>query len=217
MRIDDANNACNRTAPLFLVSELPLQSTPKTVQESIADYNILRLFISELFQYTYQRWFRPYRSEVDRSQFLTKANLVEKAGLPPTDCSPAMIDLVKSWSANLCARVEDTKSRTVDFDESDTAQRLYFMQPSFRAVAVTIRASAFTLETSDISTIPVLIVRTGIEAGLSAPINLGTIAEGDRTESTVDSQGSLSAVETTLRAAITFLITLEQREAEVLA
>ena len=91
------------------------------------------------------------------------------------------------------------------------------MQPSFRAVAVTIRTSAFTLETSDISTIPVLIVRTGIEAGLSAPINLGTIAEGDRTESTVDSQGSLSAVETTLRAAITFLITLEQREAEVLA
>ena len=89
------------------------------------------------------------------------------------------------------------------------------MQPSFRAVAVTIRTSAFTLETSDISTIPVLIVRTGIEAGLSAPINLGTIAEGDRTESTVDSQGSLSAVEITLGAAITFLIALEQREAAV--
>ncbi|KAM3427033.1 hypothetical protein MY4824_009688 [Beauveria thailandica] len=68
------------------------------------------------------------------------------------------------------------------------------MRPLFRAVALAIRTSSFNVEVTDISTIPVLISRTGVQAV------------------TTDSQGRLSAVQVTLGVAITFLMALEKRE-----
>ncbi len=215
MRIEDANGACNRTAPVFIMSDqVAGPGWRKVFCAADAHESVMQLLLVELLRYTYQCWFRPYRSEVDRGEFLTKVNMVPRRPLPRKTCSQEMVDSIRIWSANLCARVEDTKSREVGVDEEHAGRRLYFMQPLFRAVAVAIRASAYTIETHDISTLPVLIVRTGIEEGLSGPIDLTMITEGDRLGSVVDQSGRVSAVETKLDAAISLLMALEQREAE---
>lgn len=63
-----------------------------------------------------------------------------------------------------------------------------------------------------ISKIPVLIVRTGVEDGLSAPVDLEQVPESDRRAVVADSQGHLPVVEVTLDVAFTFLMVLEKRE-----
>lgn len=212
MRIEDANGACNRTAPVFIMSGEAEAANTRNYMSAMADMSVMETFLAELLRYTYQRWFRPYRSEVDRGQFLTKVSMVPGTLVPPKTCLENMVDHVRTWSANLCARAEDTRSREVGVDERHAGKRLYSMRPLFRAVAVAIRASDYTLETQ-ISTMPVLIVRTGIEDGLSETINLGMIAERDRVNSVMDQSGNILAVDTTLEVAITYLIALEQREA----
>lgn len=90
-------------------------------------------------------------------------------------------------------------------------QRLLKVQPLFRAVAIVLRGSDFDVFTEDISQIPVLLVLTGIEEGLSTPITFDRIA--DRVVVRRDqSTDSVQSAETTLSTAVGFLIDLEQRE-----
>ncbi|KAK8142353.1 hypothetical protein G3M48_008896 [Beauveria asiatica] len=203
LAIRTANGACNRTAPVFLVQDLQwwhwLNSS---------------IFFLELLLYTLKRWFRPYESHIDRGQFLTRVCVVPRSPAPPTEaCSQEMVDYIKMWSTNLCDRVAFAQSEGLDYPEEEAAgERLFHMRPLFRAVAVAIRTSSFNVEVTDISTIPVLISRTGVEDGLSAPIDLEQVPECDRQAVTTDSQGRLSAVQVTLDVAITFLMALEKRE-----
>jgi hypothetical protein len=90
-------------------------------------------------------------------------------------------------------------------------QRLLMVQPLFRAVAIVLRGSDFDVFTKDISQIPVLLVLTGIEEGLSAPITFDPIVDQVvvRRDQSTD---SVQSAETTLSAAVGFLINLEQRE-----
>lgn len=104
------------------------------------------------------------------------------------------------------------QSNELDREERRAGKRLYHMRSLFRAVAVAIRYTSFSVTVTDISTIPVLIVRTGVEDGLSAPVDVKQVPESDRRAVVADSQGRLSAVEATLDVAITFLMALEQRE-----
>ncbi len=39
--------------------------------------------VVHLHNYIYKRWFRPYKSEIDRRQFLTKINVPDMVPLPP--------------------------------------------------------------------------------------------------------------------------------------
>lgn len=58
----------------------------------------------------------------------------------------------------------------------------------------------------------VLIARTGIEHGLSAPISSDSIFADMRTNVLCDEKNEITAVETSLERAVDFLMELEQRE-----
>ncbi|OAA41457.1 hypothetical protein BBO_05443 [Beauveria brongniartii RCEF 3172] len=202
LAIRTANGACNRTAPVFLVQDLQWWHWLTSA-----------IFFQELLLYTLKRWFRPYESHIDRGQFLTRVCVVPRSPAPPIEaCSQEMVDYIKMWSTNLCDRVAFAQSEDLDYAEEAAGERLFHMRPLFRAVAVAIRTSSFNVKVTDISTIPVLIIRTGVEDGLSAPIDLEQVPECDRQAVTTDSQGRLSAVQVTLDVAITFLMALEKRE-----
>ncbi|KAH6632244.1 hypothetical protein F5144DRAFT_246210 [Chaetomium tenue] len=90
-------------------------------------------------------------------------------------------------------------------------QRFLLVQPLFHAVATVLRGSDFDVFTQDISQIPVLLVLTGINEGLSAPITFDHIADQvviHRDQPT----DSVQSAETTLSTAVGFLIDLEKRE-----
>lgn len=96
-------------------------------------------------------------------------------------------------------------------NEGIEPQRFLLVQPLFRAVAIVLRGSDFDIFTQDISQIPVLLVLTGIDEGLSAPITFDRIADQvvvHRDQPT----DSVQSAETTLSTAVGFLIDLEQRE-----
>ncbi|KAJ6789767.1 hypothetical protein PWT90_06472 [Aphanocladium album] len=83
------------------------------------------------------------------------------------------------------------------------------------SVAIALKAVNFDPNSPD-AALPVLIVRTGVER-LSAPIIFDSIPTSARLNECADFAGTLVAVETRLETAITFLIGLEQREAQAVA
>jgi len=170
-----------------------------------------------MHNYIYQRWFRPYKSEVDRGQCLTKVHLPSASPLPSPTCSLAMVDLVRKMSANLIARIKNVKSHELSLEEEEAKQVFYYLQPTFEAIAISIRAVNFNYEAPDVANLPVLIVRTGVEHGLRAPITLDTIPSAARINECTDHNGALVAIETRLEMAVTFLVELEHREAEATA
>ncbi|XWW96211.1 hypothetical protein V2A60_004184 [Cordyceps javanica] len=186
LRIEDANDACNRTSAVYLLRDLT--DRERRVHESGCQK--MALLIGELYRYTYPRWLRPYRSEIECKQFLTKVN-----------------------------RVESIKSKQTGWDEEEDRSSMvpcYVLQPVFHAIAVALRTSAYDIHMADFSDTPVLIVCTGQEQGLSAAIDLSTVDEKDRRGVVTDSSGKMVAVETSVRVAIPFLLALEAREQHAL-
>lgn len=180
LRVDDANQACNRTAPVLLCE-------------------------------TYARWLRPYPSDVGRVRILTKMFAMPQGGggHPETTCSADMVEYARVRSANVCALVEETKnSGWIDYYEELSGERLYFLRPLFRAVAVVLRASDYSLQIPDVATVPVLVVRTGVEEDLRKTVDLEFIPEYKRLNTAIESDpsghGRLAAVQTTLGTAIAF-------------
>ncbi|KAJ6785910.1 hypothetical protein PWT90_09496 [Aphanocladium album] len=208
LRLEDANDACNRTAAVYLLRDL---NDPKNGIFQHMYYKTV-LLISQLYRYTYDRWFQPYRSEIDRGQFLTKVNLPPASILPPDTCSMAMVDWVRRLHSNFCQRIESIKSQETATEEIASEEPFYVMQPVFYAIAVALRACTYDIDVANFGDTPVLIVCTGIDRGLSAPIDLSTIDKQDRRDVVTDSSGKLVAVETALSVAITFLMELEARE-----
>ncbi|OAQ98809.1 hypothetical protein LLEC1_01926 [Akanthomyces lecanii] len=89
--IEDANDACNRTTAVYLLRDgTDLHNPEQGLYKPM--YFKTALLLSQLFRYTYHRWMRPYRSEIDGGQFLTKANLSPSSILPLVTCSMAMVD-----------------------------------------------------------------------------------------------------------------------------
>lgn len=211
LRLEDANDACNRTAAVYLLRDLTDPEHPERGFYQPMYYKTV-LLISQLFRYTYHRWFRPYRSEIDRGQFLTKVNLPPASILPLDTCSMAMVDWVRRLHSNFCQRIESIKSQETAREELSSEEPFYVMQPVFYAIAVALRTCTYDIDIANLGDTPVLIVCTGIERGLNAPVDLSTIDKEDRRGVVTDSSGKLVAVETALSVAITFLMALEARE-----
>ncbi|QLI71383.1 uncharacterized protein G6M90_00g074860 [Metarhizium brunneum] len=90
----------------------------------------------------------------------------------------------------------------------------HILQPLFRALLVIICSKAYNKEDSKhIGPLPVILVSTGIEDGLSAPIKFDSIK--DKIRGYVEGMNR-KAVKTTLEVAVDFVMGLEAREAEVL-
>jgi hypothetical protein len=89
-------------------------------------------------------------------------------------------------------------------------QKFRIMQPLFRAVAIAIKQDDYSIAVPDIAQIPVLLIITGVEEGLSAPITFDSIA--DKISAHHKTKDSLQAAETNLATAVSFVMGLEKRE-----
>ncbi|KAH8711747.1 hypothetical protein HC256_008561 [Beauveria bassiana] len=216
---EDAGNACNRTAAVYLLRDEWCPRARSTEQPQGEEET--SFIAAELFRYTYHRWFRPYKSEVDLGQFLTKVNVPPAAtDLPVKTCSLAMVERLKRSHTNFCERVRDVIDNETLCEEVPDLfgghkwrrhmRPFCYIQPVFEAVIVAVRMGDFDFATTDIADMRTLIVATGKEAK-SGPIDLSLIDAADRLDSVFDN-GRLVAVESRLEVILSFLLDLEQRE-----
>ncbi|KAI1137128.1 hypothetical protein F5Y05DRAFT_419618 [Hypoxylon sp. FL0543] len=199
----DVFDACNKSVPVYIL---------RTSQ--------WRLFGQVLHNYIYRRWFRPYRSEIECQRFICKFITPEDL---PDEASPSqktVNDLVSLNSA-ICAQV---KARHRAYEEELASGEkiapwrleevhdhgLHVLQPLFQALLIIVCSKNYRNEDSKtVGRLPVYLVRTGIEDGLSAPITFDSIADK------IDGYTGRprSAIKATLETAIDFVISLEAREA----
>ena len=209
---------CNKTAPIYILRH----DSPQYVS----------YLLVAIHNYIYRHWFRPYRSEIEYGQFLAK--LFAPRSLPPVNTTSlgALADLAQDLTSAICTKVEQVQHLAQqlighDLDEQEEKlgtgpigreidqfildQEFFVLQPLFRAIAIVVCNSSLDIESPSIPQLSVVIVRTGIEDGLSAPITFDSIA--DKITKSLDSaSGEARAVQTTLETATTFLMELEQRE-----
>ncbi|KAJ2975983.1 hypothetical protein NQ176_g5208 [Zarea fungicola] len=224
LTLQHADDCCGRTAPIFVLRDdlyhkEPLPNLPgikyNRILSADTSYRQVHAFLCHMQNYIYKRWLRPFKTEIDcRRQFLTKTNLPPRRLLPQATCPPAMVDLVQRMSVNLVARVRHTKSLKISREEEEADKVFYYVTPLFEAIAVSVRVANFDYRAPDVATMPVLLVRTGIEKDLTAPITFDAIPAQDRINECMGDDGVLVAVETRLERAVTFLIDLELREGE---
>ncbi|KAH8881464.1 hypothetical protein GQ53DRAFT_667606, partial [Thozetella sp. PMI_491] len=174
-----------------------------------------------LHNYIYRRWFRPSRSEGERQRFICKFIALYKL-LGSTTGLQSIVDTLVVANSALCAKVEAYRRRydellasgnnlAIDHEMSgDIDPRFHILQSLFQAQLIIVCSRQYDNEDSrNIGQLPVFVVRTGVEQGLSAPITFDPIA----IESYGHGEGSGSVIQTSLETAIDFVIRLEAREA----
>ncbi|KPM42375.1 hypothetical protein AK830_g4195 [Neonectria ditissima] len=135
--------------------------------------------------YLYRRWFRPYQSEIELDRFLCKTIVLSNVPNEPLTSETTIGNFI-SLNGAICAHV---KAKHGTYDQLVAAGHYTSHEDS-----------------TTIGQFPVLLVRTGVEEGLSAPITFEGIAGGS---------ASARYVETTLEKAADFVMSLEAREAAV--
>lgn len=155
------------------------------------------LLLGVIHNYLYRRWFRPYRTDIERGQFVAKVVLCIVQ--PDTKDEDSAVDLAMRMHATINTRLDSIR-----------AQQVYTTRPLFRAMAIIIPGQNYHTcgVVSRVAAMPVLIVLTGENEGISAPISFDAIA--DRAE--MVTVGGKAAVRTDLETAIGFVMLLEERE-----
>lgn len=169
-------------------------------------------FARILHNYIYRRWFKPYESEIEYGRFIGKF-IAPKDIISPT---VATIQSLMSLNKAICAEINDRRQEYIRATTPGTArfgfvkdQQNYILQPLFQALFIVINPIAWNGEDSTlIGRLPVIIVLTGVDSGLSAPITFESISD--------KSNGYITqnAIEITLEIAIDFVMGLEAREAK---
>lgn len=206
-------DTCNKSVGFYILPDRPQLDCHGTI----------------LHNYIYRRWFRPYRSDIECKRFICK--FIAPKDLPDNSATLQLnIDSVVRLNDNVCASVAEKRrhyqellaSRSeYDIEGRDTwelERRLriikhheaYVLQPLFRALLVIFSGADWRGENSKAAgQLPVTLVRTDVESGLSEPITFDTIA--DKVDCCLGDEGS--AVRVSLEVAIDFVMTLEAREA----
>ncbi|KAI8716988.1 hypothetical protein NCS52_00993800 [Fusarium sp. LHS14.1] len=155
------------------------------------------LLLMVIHNYLYRKWFRPYRSDIERGQFVAKVILTTDQ--PDTKDEESAVDLAMQMHPTINTCLDSIK-----------AQQFYTTRPLFRAMAIVIPGQSYYTcgLVSRVATMSVLIILTGEQKGLSAPISFDSIA--DRAETVTI--GGKGGVRTNLKTAIDFVMFLEQRE-----
>jgi hypothetical protein len=186
-----------------------------------------------LHNYVYRAWFQPYKSEIDWGQFLAQViGIHETPPLLPAETPANVARFAATMSRAICARVEAVQQKIGDRTDEEIilggmvglqqelgfeswepifSQKFRSLQPLFRAVAIVINLGDYRIAIPDIAEIPVLVVVTGIEEGLSAPITLESITHDD-THKHHRVDDSIQVVETSLATAVRFVMDLEKCE-----
>ncbi|KAH6895695.1 hypothetical protein B0T10DRAFT_587183 [Thelonectria olida] len=205
--IEQAFNCCNKEAALYV--------THANTKEH------MMLLLYKLNSWSYKQWFRPYQSDVEYRQFTTKVFLpgALPCGTPPLQIANAVVEN----TASICNSVETIQQHVRENDPDQLSrlyskevvdqpntkqliqdQEFYILQPLFRAISLLVDGSAF-VPGYDISGLPVLIVLTGVEDGLSGPIEFPP-------NFPVMGEDKINAAATSLVEAFNFLFYLEERE-----
>jgi len=211
----DLVDICNKSVPVYM-----------RYQNGERRWSLLCMV---LHNYVYRRWFRPYRSDIESHRFLCKfitARHLPDDGLnaPP---SPSVVKTLMAMNNAVCAKAEALhlsyaeRLTAGDKATADTLRyigrikdlKFYKIQSLFRALLIIVDPQYYKPDSSTtVGRLPVLLVRTGIEEGLSAPITFESIA--DKIGGYLHNGEPQMTVMTTLETAIDFAIGLENRERE---
>ncbi|KAL6868029.1 hypothetical protein J3F83DRAFT_738968 [Trichoderma novae-zelandiae] len=166
-----------------------------------------------LLNYIYRRWFKPYRSEIEYERFITKFIALRDTDAP----SPAILQSIVSMNKAIHAEISERRleydreiaAGTARFSDTVVDHQHYVLQPLFQALLLVLDPRGWNGEdSSSIGRIPVILVRTGVEDGLSEPITFEPILDK------IDGYIGENAIRTTVETAIGFVMDLEAREAE---
>ncbi|KAK4033213.1 hypothetical protein C8A01DRAFT_40342 [Parachaetomium inaequale] len=179
-----------------------------------------------LHNYFYRRWFRPYQNEIEAYRFFCK--FITLYDLPEDalegSLSESTVSTFVAMHKDICAEAETrrgiyTERLAAGDPEMAEKQRqdypyglnpkFYLVQPLFRALLVIVDLKDYDTEDSaTVGRLPVSLVRTGIEDGLSSPITFKSIA------AKIDGYAgeTQAVVETDLETAVDFILGLEERE-----
>ncbi len=189
---ETAESFWNKSVPIYL-----LRGKKQPVR--ISGWFYLTVFLN----YLYRAWFRPYRSDIEFRQFI--ARLIRPKGFIDTDDTTSVVDLVLSLTESICDRLDESwnaveKARQmnshldwrsisydswVEVDDVDpdlpSFQHLenFSIRPLFKSIAIAIYNEDFSTcgALSRVEQIPVLIILTRKEDGLSAPITFESIKD----------------------------------------
>ncbi|KAK7425898.1 hypothetical protein QQZ08_007612 [Neonectria magnoliae] len=203
MEASGERDACNKSVAIYI----PLRTG-------------CRAILTLIHNYLYRRWFRPYQSEIELGRFICKT--ITPPNLPDEPSpSEATINSFISLNKAICTHI---KAKHVAYDKLVASgqkipgwslrdnHRLYMLQPLFQALLIIVCVQSYTYreDSTSMGQFPVLLVRTGVEEGLSAPITFeGMAGAGDDSDSAY-------YINTTLETAVDFVMSLEAREAAAL-
>lgn len=227
MTLEDADDCCNKATGIYV--------------HSATRIGYPCLLLQTLHNYLYGRWFRPYKSEIEYVQFIAKTFLPELL-LEDLRPGP-LANLAVSVHAAICNRAQEIRDavknlsphhsrsnwdpppancpRTLgrgaysrmELERIIRHQEFFVLRPLFRAIIIIIRLEEYNDKDMDIAQLPVLLVRTGIEDGLSAPISFEPIAH--QIHSAIhDTANGETAVRVALEVAVDFIMMLEKRETD---
>ncbi|KAK0747562.1 hypothetical protein B0T21DRAFT_354606 [Apiosordaria backusii] len=213
-------NICNKSIPLYFVPA-PGNMTPEYVF---------------LHNYIYRRWVQPYRSEIEGGRFICEffylrdvvhSQYADSDHLDPTQDT---IDEFISLNQALCAAIEafrtlyltepivprarETSSERDNRElliKDDEHQR-YLLQHLFKALLLIVPPVRCRYQPSaEMGSLPVFLVRTGVEEDLSAPIDFQVIPQDKILTPATELKENV--IKVTLETAVDFVSALEAREA----
>ncbi|KAK4462339.1 hypothetical protein QBC42DRAFT_327019 [Cladorrhinum samala] len=222
---DEFRDTCNKSVPLYI---LPL-GRPRLP------------LLQVLHNYIYRAWFRPWRSEVEHERFICKFIYPGGVEYQQGNPSPSTIDALAALNSAVCAEVESRRryyaeqiaahSGLEDKHDVDSHimrrplssnivenHKFHVLQPLFRALLIVVSPGLYDNQRSHTAgTLPVFLVRTGVEDGLSGPISFDTITADKGRIADFEFPDSWprsgNVIKTDLEAAIDFVKALEEREA----
>lgn len=194
------------------------------------------IYLKVLNRYLHNKWIRPCRSEIEYVQFLAETMLPE---LLPGDLQlRPLVDLATSVHKAICDRAQTARDAVKELDPNNLqkplgpniperwqwysylrvpriiyCQKYFVLRPLFRAIIISMRIETYNDKDADVSQLPVLLIRTGVEDGLSAPISFEPIAH--KVECYIHGSNGETAVQVTLETVVDFFISLENREIAV--
>ncbi|KAK0655552.1 hypothetical protein B0T16DRAFT_397231 [Cercophora newfieldiana] len=226
MTLEQVDQSCNKSVAIYVMA----------AERAICPDLLLEM----LHNYLYEKWFRPSISELEYGQFLAKIILPKTPSLPTGVGPSGVVDILIPVHAAISSRVEEARlavknlnpalsdmeasvvdpklpkrfsrgiSRLRSLASIIRHQEFFILQPLFRALTIVIRNESFNPDTPDIGQLTVMMIRTGVEEGLSSPISFDPIAHRIYGFA-CGSRGEI-AVETTLETAVDFVMGLEKRE-----
>ncbi|KAK3311093.1 uncharacterized protein B0T15DRAFT_548299 [Chaetomium strumarium] len=164
---------------------------------------VVRILIEK---YIYKRWFRPYRSAIELGQYLM---FISPKGVSSPDSPPSrsVVEYLLAMNKAVCANAEKYAQEALR-SELGSGEQIAESTPSrsTRMLNPLVKVIIMIVYPDTIGSLPVYLVRTGVEEGLSAPISFDSISDK------VEPQEAEGVVKTNLETAIDFVMALDARE-----